>query len=227
MYLPTVDLSFSYTAIQRTGSRAWRFEGAPGTVSSGTYGSLQMRLQSESALTVQYAENGGALRSAAFVSLPLELGEIIAQETERRAALFENLYALGPAFQSANYGSLSFAADGRFTWTGNNILVPQVIPASALGSGSVAMGLFLGPELELRHTGAFTLRFDGIGAASEIGVHFLYTVDDQGLRIEYVPPDNVDGVVVARRAAAPTIIYFFKADRPTAASSPLSSSVEF
>ena len=202
LYLPTVNLSFSYTGIQNIGSRAWRFEGAP----------LQMRLQSDTVLTVQYTENGGALRSAIFVTLPMELDDIVSQETERRLALFRNLYALGPSFQSANYGVLSLAENGRFTWTGNNILVPQIIPASALGSGSVDMGLFLSRDLEERYTGAFTLRFDGIaGLGAE--AHFMCAVDDQGLRIEYVPPDNLEGVTVARRAATPTILYFFKIER--------------
>jgi hypothetical protein len=204
------------TGIQNIGSRAWRFEGAP----------LQMRLQSDTVLTVQYTENGGALRSAIFVTLPMDLDDIISQETERRLALFQNLYALGPSFQSANYGILTFAENGRFTWTGNNILVPQIIPASALGSGSVDMGLFLGRDVSERYTGAFTLRFDGIaGAGAELC--FMYTVEDQGIRIEYVPPDNLEGVTVTRRASTPTILYFFKTGRQTAAPTQAPLSLEF
>jgi hypothetical protein len=206
LFLPAVDLSFSYTGIQNIGARAWRFEGAP----------LQMRLQSDTVLMVQYTENGGALRSAIFVTLPMELDDLISQEMERRLALFRNLYALGPFFQSANYGVLSFTENGRFTWTGNNILVPQIIPASALGSGSVDMGLFLNRDLEERYTGAFTLRFDGIAGVGA-ALHFMYTVEDQGIRIEYVPPDNLEGVTVMRRTATPTILYFFKTERQTPA----------
>ncbi|MDR1249184.1 MAG: SH3 domain-containing protein [Treponema sp.] len=216
LYLPTVDRSFSYTGIQNIGSRAWRFEGAP----------LQMRLQSDTVLTVQYTENGGALRSAIFVSLPMELEDLISQETERRLALFRNLYALGPSFQSTNYGVLSFSENSRFVWTGNGILIPQIIPASALGSGSVDMGLFLGRDLEQRYTGAFILRFDGINGPGA-AVHFMYTVDDQGIRIEYVPPENLEGVTVARRAATPMIIFFFKTERQTAPPAQVLSPLEF
>jgi hypothetical protein len=216
LYLPTVDLSFSYTGIQTIGARAWRFEGAP----------LQMRLQSDTTLTVQYTENGGALRSAIFVALPMDLEDLISQETERRLALFRNLYAQGPSFQSANYGVLSFTENGRFVWTGNNILIPQIIPATALGSGSVDMGLFLDSGLEERYTGAFVLRFDGIaGVGAEL--HFMYTVEDQGIRIEYVPADNIGGVTVMRRAATPTILYFFKTERQTAAPAQAASLPEF
>jgi hypothetical protein len=209
LYLPTADLSFSYTGIQRTGSRAWRFQGASG-------GSFRVHLQSDTTLTVQYTENGGALRSAVFVSLPMDLGDLIAQETERREALFQNLCARGPVFRSTNYGSLRLAENGRFVWTGNDILIPQIIPASALGSGSVRMGLFLSPDLEERYTGALTLHFDGINNAGT-EVHFMYTADEQGLRIEYVPPANLDGVTVTRRAASPTVLYFSKDEQPRAA----------
>jgi hypothetical protein len=216
LFLPTADLSFSYTGIQNIGSRTWRFEGAP----------LQMRLQSDTVLMVQYTENGGALRSAIFVALPMELEDLIAQETERRLALFRNLYDLGPSFQSANYGILSFAENGRFTWTGNDILVPQIIPASALGSGSADMGLFLSRDLEERYSGAFTLRFDEI-AGPGAAVHFMSAQDDQGLRIEYVPPENLEGVTVTRRAATPTILYFFKTGRQIPASAQAAPPSEF
>jgi hypothetical protein len=33
-------------------------------------------------------------------------------------------------------------------------------------------------------------------------------MDDQGFRIEYAPPENLEGVTVTRRAASPTVIYF-------------------
>jgi hypothetical protein len=206
IYLPSLDRSFSYTSIQPTGSRSWRFDGAP----------LQMSLRPNNTLAVTYTENAGALRTVLFVALPMELGDLIVQETERRTALFRNLFALGPAFQSTNYGTLSFFPNGRFTWIGNNILIPQIIPASALGSGAVLMGLFLAPDLEERYTGAFTLRFDSIGN-TDIRINFMYTSDDQGIRIEYAPPDNLDGVNVLRRAASPRVIYFFKAGQETPA----------
>jgi hypothetical protein len=185
-----------------------------------------MRLQSDTVLTVQYTENGGALRSAIFVSLPMELEDLISQETERRLALFRNLYALGPSFQSTNYGVLSFSENGRFAWTGNGILIPQIIPASALGTGSADMGLFLSRDLEQRYTGAFILRFDGINGPGA-AIYFMYTVDDQGIRIEYVPPENLEGVTVMRRAATPMIIFFFKTERQTSAPAPVLSPLEF
>ncbi|MDR1127765.1 MAG: SH3 domain-containing protein [Treponema sp.] len=194
-----LDRTFSYTGIRRDGSRAWHFEGAP----------LQMTLRSESLLAVQYSDEGGAMRALLFVTLPSSPENIIVQETERRNALYQNFVIQGPRFTSSNYGTLSFTANGRFAWNGNSLLVPQIIPSATLDSGNVEMRLFLGPSLEALYSGAFTLRFDSADAAG-FPVHFLYTLDSQGLRLEYVNRENLDGSTVSRRAASPIIIYFFK-----------------
>jgi hypothetical protein len=202
-----LDRSFSYTAIRAVGSRTWRFEGT----------SLQMYLSSGTSLEVQFTENGGALRSLRFAALPSEIDDLIMQETARRQGLFEVLYSQGPSYTSHNYGTLGFEENGRFTWTGYNILVPQVIPPSALESGAVDMRLFLANSLTGRYNGAFTLRFDTAAAAlsdrsaaQAAEVDFMYTLDNQGLRIEYVPPTSRDGIVVARRASSPMVIYFYR-----------------
>lgn len=206
IYLPAVDKIFSYTAIRPLGNRSWRFEGAP----------LQMSLRSDTTLAVQYTESGGTPRTLLFVALSMDVEDLIIQETERRAALFQTIYTQGPVFSSANYGTLSFSEEGKFSWTGYERLVPQVIPPLTAGTGQVVMGLFLAASLEDRYNGAFSFRFGGIetaGGAAEAGgtVHFMYTLDSQGLRMEYVSPENIEGVTVTRRAASPMVIYFFRA----------------
>jgi hypothetical protein len=194
-----LDLTFPYTNIKRDGTRSWHFEGA----------SLQMTLRSESLLAVQYSNDGGAMRTLLFVPLPTSPEDLIVQETERRNTLYQNIVLQGPHFTSSNYGTLSFAANGRFIWNGNSLLVPHIIPPSTLDSGAVEMRLFLGPSLEGLYNGAFTLRFDSAEAGG-FPVHFLYTLDSQGLRLEHISGENFDGTTVTRRAASPTIIYFFK-----------------
>jgi hypothetical protein len=199
IHVAELDRTFPYTSIKREGSRSWRFEGAP----------LQMTLRAESLLAVQYSDDGGAMRTLLFVTLPASPEDLVAQETERRNVLYQNIVRQGPRFTSNNYGILSFAANGRFVWNGNSLLVPHIIPPETSESGVVEMRLFLGPSLEDRYNGAFTLRFDSADAAG-FPVHFLYTLDSQGLRLEYVGQENLEGTTVNRRAASPTIIYFFK-----------------
>jgi hypothetical protein len=199
IHVAGLDRTFPYTNIKRDGRRSWYFEGMP----------LQMILRGESLLAVQYADDGGAMRTLLFVTLPTSPEDLIVQETERRNALYQNLLVQGPHFTSSNYGTLSFIANGRFTWNGNSLLIPQIIPPTTPNSGAVEMRLFLGPSLEGRYNGAFTLRFDG-AEATGFPVHFLYTLDSQGLRLEHVNGENIDGTTVTRRAASPMIIYFFK-----------------
>jgi hypothetical protein len=201
IYLPNLDRTFSYTRIQAVGNRTWQFEGA----------SLRMSLRSDTTLQVQYAEDNGATRGLVFTALTTDVDDIIIQETERRNVLFRTIYDQGPVFTSTNYGTLAFSLDGAFTWTGYSLLIPQIIPARVMGSGAIDMRLFIGPSVTSPYTGAFSLNFNGIGGPG-VTVDFMYTIDDQGFRTEYVPPENIDGVTVRRRAASPTVIYFHRAE---------------
>ena len=203
--IKTKDLerTFSYTKIRSTGTQSWIFEGSQ----------LQMNLRSETTLAVQFTEESGLLRTLLFVTLPSEVDDIILQESARREALFRSIYDQGPVFTSNNYGTLTFREDSRFTWTGNRLLVPQVIPASALGSGILEMRLYLSDSLSDRYAGAFTLFFDGIGGV-EAQADFMYSLDSQGFRIEYVPQTSLDSITVARRASTPMVLYFFRTESP-------------
>jgi hypothetical protein len=199
IYTSGLDQSFPYTKIRRNGTRSWRFEGT----------NLQMSLRSAGALAVQYTEAGGMLRTLLFVILPAEVDDIIEQEITRRENLFAAIYEEGPVFTSTYYGTLSFTGEGNFTWTGNQRLIPQPIHPSVTDHGSIDMNLYLGPDLLERYDGAFTLRFAS-ETGGEIPVRFMYTLDDQGLRIEYAPETSMDGILVARRSSSPMILYFFK-----------------
>jgi hypothetical protein len=204
IYISGVDQTFSYTAIRPAGSRAWRFEGS----------SLQMNLRSDTTLAVQYISSEGASRTLLFTALPLEVEDLILQESARRENLFLNIYRQGPAFTSNNYGTIVFTESGEFNWTGFTLLVPQVIPLDVSGSGDIAMDIFLSSSLQDRYNGAFTLRFNRPGPPAEI--RFMYTLDSQGFRLEYVPEPGMENLTVSRRAPSPIVLYFFKAEDPAA-----------
>lgn len=200
-----VDLAFPFTQIRANGTRSWNFEGS----------TLQMSLRPDNALTVQFNEPGGIHRTLVFSALHSSVDNIIHQETVRREALFRNIYQHSAEFTSTNFGTLTLQEDGRFTWTGNMLLVPQVIPVSAMGSGTIDMGLSLSNAMAAHHTGAFTMLFDGIGGA-RIPVNFMYTLDPHGLRIEHAPQTSMDGLTVVRRASSPQVVNFFRVERPDA-----------
>ncbi|MDR2370408.1 MAG: SH3 domain-containing protein, partial [Treponema sp.] len=118
VFLADLDRTFTHTGIRSEGGRSWRFEGS----------TLRMSLRSDNLLAVQYTEPGGALRTLLFVSLPMDVDDIIAQESARRDELFGAIYFTGPVYMSSNYGVLSFTESGVFTWTGGELLIPKVIP---------------------------------------------------------------------------------------------------
>jgi hypothetical protein len=201
IFLPSLDQTYSHTGIRAIGDRTWRFEGT----------NLQMSLRTDTTLAVQLSTPGGALQTMLFAALPAEVDDLIMQETARREDLFNNIYSQGPDYISNNHGTLSFGEGGTFIWTDNELLVPQVIPAAALGSGAVAMDLYLSPDVRNMYEGAFSLHFEGIDRAAGT-VRFMYALDVQGLRIEYAPDTSLDGNAVVRRASSPTVIYFYRAE---------------
>ena len=199
IYAPGIDQSFSYTAIRPDGQRAWRFEGA----------NLFMQLRYETTLAVQFSESGGSMKTLLFVSLPITVDDLIIQESARRERLYEAIYHQGPVFTSNNYGTIVFREDGIFSWRGFYLLVPQLIPESIEGDGTISMDLFLAPELEDRYSGAFTLRF-GNGGTEAAVLRCMYALDNQGFRIEVAPETTIEDNTVVRRAASPMVLYFFK-----------------
>ena len=194
-----LDRSFTYTRIRSTGSQSWQFEGTP----------LQMNLRSDTTLAVQFTESNGILRTILFVALSSKVDDIILQESARRDESFKTIFTQGPVYTSNNYGAITFREDRHFNWTGYMLLVPQIIPASALGSGSISMRLYLSPALNELYTGAFTMYFDGAGG-SGLSADFMYNLDSHGLRLEYVPQTSLDNITVVRRASSPLIIFFFR-----------------
>ena len=207
-----LERSFSYTRIRSIGTRTWQFEGTR----------LQMSLRSDTTLAVQFTEENGLLRTLVFVALRTSVDDIILQETVRREALFSNIFQQGPAYTSINYGTIVFSREGHFSWAGNDLLMPQVIPVSALGSGSIDMRLFISDSLAEIYDGAFTMLFDGIGG-NIYAANFMYRLDSTGFRIEHVPQTSLDGNVVVRRASSPLIIFFLRDDMGLNMESGLSS----
>lgn len=196
--LPGLDLSFSYARILPDGENAWIFDGT----------SLSMSLRTSTNLTVQFTESTGDMRTLQFVALPARIDDLIAQERNRRASSFAQIYNHGPVFTSGNYGTIALSPSGEFSWTGFDRLVPSLIPPEAAETGRVEKDLFLTPFFENLYSGAFTFHFQN-GSGAEIPVRFMYTLDEYGLRLEAVPDFALDNVTVSRRAAAPVVMFFF------------------
>jgi len=201
--LPDLERQFTFESLTADGERAWRFEGASSN--------LQMILRNNTTLAVQFTDNSGSRRTLLFVSLPVDIDDLIIQENARRENQFLAIYNQGPVFTSNNFGSITLLRTGDFTWTDFELLVPQIIPLETRGSGRIIMDLYISPSYEDRYNGAFTLRFSDIRTNNTL--YFMYAIDNQGLRLELVPDFGIDGITVMRRASSPTVLYFFR-DNP-------------
>ena len=197
--VPGINQLFPYAAIVYNGNRSWHFEGT----------TLSAQLRSDTSLAVQFTESGGGIRPLTFVSLPVDIDELIVQERDRRAALYDIIFSHGPVFTSSNFGTIIFEEDGTFTWRGFDLLIPQHIPRTAQGRGTVSMDLFLSPALGDLYSGAFTMRFAGSDGSEVAALRSIYSLDSRGFRLEIVPEASIDGVTVARRAASPMVMFFF------------------
>jgi len=197
IHLEKGDAEFPYRKITKTAERTWSFEGT----------SLVVTLHSESTLEAQWEDSNRIRQSETFVTLPMSVEIIVNQEKEKRQNKFQALYNRGPEFSSANYGTLSLKSDGNFTWDETENLPEGMLPASIVGSGKIDMDYTLTGEMEERYTGAMALRFNAVSGSGTFLI-FAYTLDNQGLRMEYIPREYVPGRAVSRRASLPFTIYF-------------------
>ncbi|MDR0465625.1 MAG: SH3 domain-containing protein [Treponema sp.] len=195
--LPDIERQFTYERIIPDGERAWIFEGA----------NLQMVLRNNNTLAVQFSD-GDTRRTIIFNALSNSIDDIILQEEARRENQYMDIYNLGPVFTSLNYGTITFLQTGDFVWTGFTLLVPQLIPYQANGTGRVSMNIFIASSLEGSNTGAFSMQFADVSANNTI--YFTYVLDDQGLRLEVVPAFAIENNIVTRRVASPTVLYFYR-----------------
>jgi len=196
--LPDMEKEFVYDSISPDGELAWRFEGS----------SLQMNLRTNSTLAVQFAENTGLRRTMLFVALSADVDDLIIQENTRREMQYMTIYNQGPVFTSNNYGTITFTQTGGFSWTGYDLLVPHLIPPESNGEGHVYMDLFLAQSFMERYSGAFTFRLAGIRPS--VNLRFMYSLDNQGLRLEVVPEYAVEDITVTRLSSSPMVLYFFR-----------------
>jgi len=200
--LPDIERQFEYDRIISSGERAFSFEGKGST--------LQMHLRPNNSLSVQFMDRAqnGTRRTLLFVTLPTDVNDIIIQENARREESFMTIYNQGPVYTSNNFGTITLRTTGDFTWTGFDLLVPQLFPAETNGNGRIIMDLYISPSYEDRFNGAFTLRFTDIRTDNTF--YFMYSLDNQGLRLEVIPSYGIEDITVMRRDPSPLVLYFFK-----------------
>ncbi|MGP1576764.1 MAG: SH3 domain-containing protein [Treponema sp.] len=186
--------SFTYSTIRKNRMGAYLFEASP----------FVMQMRNDHTIGVHYSDEKGKTHIYYFTSLEENPGELAEQELNRRAALLQALRDIGPVFQSGNYGSLQFLNNRRFRWHGYHVISPAIIPKEAGSVGTVAIRSFISSKLKTEYQGILSFKFDGY----EGWLDFFYTVSNQGLKLEYVKPENIQDGAVVTRNINPIILFF-------------------
>lgn len=139
------------------------------------------------------------------------INELIAYEKERRLKQYLVLSSHGSVFSSSNYGVLTLKEDGTFTWTGfrllsNSGILPSSLRTADAGRGKVAIKYFIAGELESQFDGVLTFSFNG----SDTDVHFLYKMEETGLRLENTAPGSLKKGTISARNSNPLVLFFAK-----------------
>lgn len=187
-------LTFPYTSIDKTADGAYAFTGS----------TLVVQVRRSDAIVAQYTDKAGKPQALYFASLDTTPSDIISAEQDRRDELLSRVRKVGPRFSSTSYGALQFLPDGKFLWSGWQLLSPSVIPSGAAGGGTVAIRCFLSPSLNAAYDGALTFTFD----QSPARINFLYSLTPKGLKLEFVSESNIKDSVVQAQNLNPTVVFF-------------------
>ena len=187
-----LNLVFDYDTIVQNSSGRFIFEGT----------SLQIEVRSDSRIAAYYSASNQEYAVTMFYIPDVE--ELIETEVERRAMLVEKIYELGTVSSSA-YGRISFEEAERFSWTRNTRLVPNVIPESADSTGSIRLDYLPGPMLRNDYDGVLSFAFDGVPGRGL--VNFLFELSDLGIKLVYVPAEDIDKNIVERENPSPLVIF--------------------
>lgn len=193
--LPEHSVTYPYEEFFRAGPSRYGVEGSPVTIS----------VRGEERISVQYTLNGRE-QSRVFVLLNQEIPEIIEEELARRQELWEAFREQGNRLISTAYGEIELLEGRRFTWTGHRRLTPTVIPSRAGDSGTVSFPLFLSDELRREYDGAVLFTFES--DTSPVEVRFVYEQTGSGVRLTYVPTEDVEESTIQREAFSPIVIFF-------------------
>jgi len=194
LVLSSFSLSYSYEGVVKKDNNVYVFTNTP----------LTMTIKSTSSIVIQYVDSLGKPYSYSFTTLKGNLDEILSAEKNRRQLLFSTLLSSGPSYSSSNYGVLQFIEGNTFLWTGYSLLSPTVIPSGAGSRGTVEFRYFLSSGLSYNYDGVLSLTFD----SSDLEICFLYKLEENGLRLEYLPVSLIKDKTAEKQSANPLVMFF-------------------
>ncbi|HKK65480.1 MAG TPA: SH3 domain-containing protein, partial [Clostridia bacterium] len=188
--------SFEYDEVKRINEKRYAFIPSE----------LEIIIHSEDRIQAIFSQEDKTY-DPVFIHMTNEkVAEIREMEQKRRAEQYDELVESGPLFTSNAYGEIEFMEDRQFVWRRIERLVPSIVPYSSYREGSLSMEYFLSSELRPNYTGVLAFVFD---QGPDSPVFFLYTLEQNALRLEYIPARNIEDKVVQQRSSSRLIMAFF------------------
>lgn len=189
------NYSFRYISLEKSGSREYLLKDSEQKA--------KVILEGSNGLTLSWTEKGKP-RTLKFVSLDIDLQQIVEKEQARRQEELKKIAAAGPVFRSSNYGTINFANETFATWRDYKLLVPNIIDRGANNQVSLQVKYFLSNQLKSTYDGILTMNFGGM----EKEVNFFYKLTDEGLRLEDSNGAAIKDNTVTTRGTSPLIMFF-------------------
>ena len=187
-------ISAPYAGIEKVSEKNYKLTGT----------NLTVVVKRDNYITVQYPNEKGLIMSVNLVSLDRSVDSVIQDELERRIKVFDSIRNISHVFSSSNYGNLEFKEDNGFVWTGYQLLSPSVIPNNSGYTGVVTFDYFLGSSLAYSYDGVIAFTFDKTGKK----IPFLYTLEENGIRLEDATKASIKDNVVRTRGSSPVVMFF-------------------
>ncbi len=188
--------SWEYQGYSKTGDNEYVLKNVP----------VKLIYKRANYIVLRYTDSSGKPQDFDYVTLDQNINDVVNAEKTRRTAAYEKIVKSGPSFKSSSYGTISFDSDGTFKWTNYRLLVPSIIEASAKNAGTASVKYSVAKSLSSNYDGVITLKFDGMNSE----VHFLYKIDDSGIRLEDTASATFKGIQITERSSSPVIMYFKK-----------------
>lgn len=186
------NIVFDYTDIIQNSRGRFIFEGS----------SLQAEVRSEKRIAIYFSVN--KQEYAETLEYIDNVEEYITSETDRRDLVLQHVEELDTVSSSA-YGRIHFTENTGFTWTSNKRLVPNIIPESAGEKGKLYFDYLPGQQLKEEYDGVLSFAFEGIPGRGR--VNFLFKLSDLGIKLVYVPANDITDNIVERESASPLVIF--------------------
>ena len=190
-----IHKTWDYEGYSKTDDNAYSLKNIP----------IVIYYKSSAFIVLRYTGESGKPQDLNFVTIQADIGELVANEKNRRSEAFASVFSHGSVFQSATWGNITLNADGSFRWNNFKQLVSQtIISTNAKNGGTAYIKYTISKSLQNSYDGVMTFKFDGMNEE----VNFFYKLESGGMRFEDASSAAIEGNMYKTRGSGALILYF-------------------